>query len=281
MITTINLDKLRWRAQEDAKSFWEADPFPHIVFDDLLAEDIKERILSAFPIEAWDGWFRFEDKMQFKKLACDQIDRIPPPLDRILFELNSGPVLNWLSDLTGIPQLLADPWLEGGGLHSSGPGGTLVPHTDFHLGKLDHYYRRINVLLYLNTGWSKENGGALELWNKEKDCVVKEVWPEFGRCVIFQTDNRSVHGFSRPLVGRHRNSIALYYYTTTSPHTFAGGGATHWRTKSIEKKGTMGRFQKLAYRLCMGASNRFSKLAWYCMQDKNKEEAREPTSFVA
>jgi len=267
MINCINLDSLRRRVQEDAKSFREAAPFPHLVFDDLLVEDIKEQLLNTFPVDGWDGWFRFDDKMQFKKLACAQIDKIPPPLDRILFELNSAPVLNWLSDLTGIPQLLTDPWLEGGGLHSSGPGGILIPHTDFHLGKLNSHYRRINALLYLNAGWSEENGGALELWDKEKDHAVKEVWPEFGRCVIFQTDDRSVHGFSRPVVGRCRNSIALYYYTTTSPPTFAGDGATHWRARSIEAKGAIGHFQKLAYRLCMGASNRFSKLAWYCMQE--------------
>ena len=267
MINCINLDSLRRRVQEDAKSFREADPFPHLVFDDLLVEEIKEQLLNTFPVDAWDGWFRFDDMMQFKKLACARIDKIPPPLDRILFELNSAPVLTWLSDLTGIPQLLADPWLEGGGLHSSGPGGTLIPHTDFHLGKLNSHYRRINALLYLNVGWSEENGGALELWDKEKDHTVKEVWPEFGRCVIFQTDDRSVHGFSRPVVGRYRNSIALYYYTTTSPPTFAGDGATHWRTRSMEAKGAKGHFQKLAYRLCMSVSNRFSKLAWYCMQE--------------
>jgi hypothetical protein len=41
MINCINLDSLRRRVQEDAKSFREADPFPHLVFDDLLVEEIK------------------------------------------------------------------------------------------------------------------------------------------------------------------------------------------------------------------------------------------------
>jgi hypothetical protein len=262
MIETVNLERIRQRVRADAEIFQHAKPFPHIAFDDLLIDGLKERILSAFPDDSWNGWYRFEGTCQFKKLACDQIQRIPDPLDRLVLELNSGPVLAWLSDLTGIPQLLPDPWLQGGGLHSSGPGGFLIPHTDFHLGNIHQYYRRLNLLLYLNDAWSEGNGGALELWDKERDCVVKEVWPAYGRCVIFQTDNKSLHGFSKPIVGRDRNSVALYYYTATPPSDFSGDASTHWRASSMAGKGLGKDIQRAVFRLCMAASDRFSKLAW-------------------
>jgi hypothetical protein len=262
MIETVDLEKIKQRVKEDAEIFQHASPFPHIVFDDLLIGGLKEQILIAFPKDSWDGWHRFQDNYQFKKITCDQVHRIPYPLDRLVFELNSGPVLSWLSDLTGIAQLLPDPWLVGGGLHSSGPGGFLVPHIDFHLGNIDHYYRRLNLLLYLNEAWSEANGGALELWDKEHDCVVKEVWPAYGRCVIFQTDARSLHGFSKPLVGRDRHSLALYYYTATPPEDFSGDGSTHWRVNGMANKGITKNIKRAAYRVCMAASYRFSKLAW-------------------
>jgi hypothetical protein len=188
-------------------------------------------------------------------------------LDRLLFELNSGPVLTWLSELTGIAHLLPDPWLEGGGLHSSGPGGFLIPHVDFHLGKIPHYYRRLNLLLYLNDAWSEADGGALELWDKERDCVVTEIWPAYGRCVIFQTDARSVHGFSKPIVGRDRNSLALYYYTATPPPSFSGDAGTHWRMKSMARRGVAKDLQRVAFRVCMAGSSRLSRLAWFFKPD--------------
>jgi len=259
----IRLESLSRRVEDDARSFRDAKPFPHLVFDDLLVDGVVTPIRTAFPREGWDSWYRFEDKFQFKKHTCDRIDLIPEPLDRLILELNSGPFLSWLSRLTGIPGLLPDPWMMGGGLHSTGPGGFLLPHTDFHRGRDDQLYRRLNLLLYLNQRWGEDNGGALELWDKEKDCVVREVLPEFGRCVVFQTDAHSMHGFSRPVVGRDRDSVALYYYTTSPPGRFSGDGATHWRGKSMVSQGFFGHVRQLAYRVCMAMSYRISLLAWY------------------
>jgi Rps23 Pro-64 3,4-dihydroxylase Tpa1-like proline 4-hydroxylase len=169
--------------------------------------------------------------------------------------------------LAGIAQLLPDPWLYGGSLHSSGSGGYLIPHIDFHLGNILHYCRRLNLLLYLNDAWSEANGGALELWDKERDSVVKELWPAYGRCVIFQADTRSLHGFSKPLVGRDRNSLALYYYTATPSAEFSGDGSTHRRINSMVSKGIANDIQRAALWLCMAASYRFSKLAWFFRPD--------------
>jgi hypothetical protein len=65
-------------------------------------------------------------------------------------ELNSPEFVEWLSELTGIPGLIADTDLEGGGLHQSGRGGFLNIHADFtmhHYHK--HWRRRVNLILYL------------------------------------------------------------------------------------------------------------------------------------
>ena len=55
--------------------------------------------------------------------------------------------------------------------------------------------------------------------------------PTWGTCVVFETNDRSVHGFSRPIrAGRWRHSIALYYYTSAETPGFSGDSDTHWRT---------------------------------------------------
>src|SRR5207253_7370897 len=80
-------------------------------------------------------------------------------------ELNSPDFVSWLCDLTGIPGLMPDPSLEGGGLHQSARGGFLNIHTDF---SMHHYHknwrRRVNLILYLNKGWQEAWGGAIEFW---------------------------------------------------------------------------------------------------------------------
>jgi hypothetical protein len=42
--------------EDDARSFQDAKPFRHVVFDDLLVDDFAVPIRSAFPQEAWDAW---------------------------------------------------------------------------------------------------------------------------------------------------------------------------------------------------------------------------------
>ena len=72
----------------------------------------------------------------------------------VVDELNSAAFVAWLSELTGIPDLIADPSLEGGGLHQSGTGGFLNVHADFTTHRHQkHWRRRVNVIVYLNPHW--------------------------------------------------------------------------------------------------------------------------------
>ncbi len=114
--------------------------------------------------------------------------------------------------------------MEGGGLHQSTLGGFLNIHTDF---SMHHYHknwhRRVNLILYLNPAWQAEWGGAIELWDTGmKRCVAK--YPPFlNHALIFNTDDKSLHGFPDPLKcpeQESRKSIALYYYTVEQDPEF-------------------------------------------------------------
>lgn len=261
MLRTIRSDELKQRLQADTRAFAEAKPFKHIVMDDFLTKDVSESLAQAFPHEDWPSWHRnvtAQDKFQPKKLTCDRIELIPEPLDRLILELNSGPVINWLEALTGISNLVPDPYLFGGGLHSTGPGGMLKPHIDFHYGKNQRLHRRLNLLVYLNTDWSEEFNGGLELWDQEKDSIAKIVYPELGRAVLFQTDANSLHGFSTPLKTRTRNSVAMYYYTVEAPATYSGDYATHWRSD----KAPAGAAQKMKTRSARFFARALGSVAW-------------------
>lgn len=229
----IDMSRLTHRQDVYRDQFAYATPFKHMVFDDLLGADQLAQCETAFPSIDWDGWNNISHEHQYLKKSCDNIATIPEPLRTLIFELNSAPFVDWLSCVTGIPLLLPDPHLIGGGLHVSGPGGTLTPHTDFHVVEGLSLYRRLNLLLYLNRDWQAHNGGGLELWDKKNDKVEKTILPTLGTCVVFQTDNDSMHGFMTPVAHHDRQSVAIYYYTAEEAPQFSGDAGTHWRYESL------------------------------------------------
>jgi len=218
----IDYDRLYALAEQQRSAYASAHPFPHIMMSDLVDADILREILQLFPTpEQTENWRRLhvrsnEQDVQLAKLGLQFEREMPSLIRQLIHELNSGPFLYFLERLSGIDNLLPDPSLQGGGLHQVLHGGLLGVHADFtrhHRYQLD---RRLNLLLFLNHDWKDEYGGNLELWSRDMNHCERNIRPEFGRCVIFNTDDTSFHGHPRPLTcpdGMTRKSIALYYYS--------------------------------------------------------------------
>ncbi|HEY5072075.1 MAG TPA: 2OG-Fe(II) oxygenase [Caulobacteraceae bacterium] len=242
-----------------SETFMAAEPFAHVVIDNFLSE-AGRTALRDFPAPDWPHWRRFFDEYQKEKRVCADMAYIPGPFADLIHECSQPGFLGFLERLTSVVGLLTDPYLEGGGLHCSGPGGILTPHTDFHYYRKLSLYRILNLLIYFNDPWEAEDGGCLELYQKGADHPAVCVAPKFGRAVIFKTDDRSVHGFSHPVAaGRWRNSLALYYYTSREGRGYAGDTTTHWQTH-----GALLRGPRLAlFEALMFASRAFSKLAYF------------------
>jgi Rps23 Pro-64 3,4-dihydroxylase Tpa1-like proline 4-hydroxylase len=134
--------------------------------------------------------------------------------------LNSNPFVGFLEKITAITGLLADPHLQGGGVHNTRPGGYLKVHADFNKHPRYGLDRRLNLLIYLNEDWQPEYGGDLELWSPDMQSCIHSIAPIAGRCVIFRTSSNSYHGHPHPLTcppDRSRRSVALYYYSNGRP----------------------------------------------------------------
>jgi Rps23 Pro-64 3,4-dihydroxylase Tpa1-like proline 4-hydroxylase len=201
---------------ELSRQYRENQPCPHIHLTDFIGSEWARAMASDFPRHPTEAWTHYKHHNE-NKLGLSKRRLFPPTLGEVVDELNSPEVVEWVSQLVGIPHLLADEMLEGGGLHQAARGGFLNVHTDFsthHYHK--HWRRRVNLILYLNPTWCEEWGGALELWDTSmKRCAVKYP-PLLNHAVIFTTDQRSLHGFPDPLTcpqGESRKSLALYYYT--------------------------------------------------------------------
>lgn len=240
-----------------AAKFSTAEPFPHLVIDNFLSE-YGRQALRSYPSPEWPHWRLFLDEYQKEKRTCDDISKIPEPLSTLIRECSEPKFLQVLQAMTGVDQLLPDPYLGGGGLHCSGGGGVLAPHTDFHYYKRLGLYRMFNLLIYLNEDWKPEDGGRLELYKKGAATPEVEVVPTFARAVLFRTDDKSVHGFANPVAPRKwRKSVALYYYTSREHGGFSGDTTTHWQMHGPKLKGLrLKTFDALIF-----TSRVFSKLA--------------------
>ena len=161
-----------------------------------------------------------------RKAAYTNLPSLGPAYAEFDSLMQSQEFLEWVSDVTGIPRLLYDPEYIGGGAHLNLDGQDLDPHVDFNYHPSRRWHRRLNLILFLNPEWDEAWGGTLQLHRdphlppaEDELCTVL---PLANRCVIFETSERSWHGFKRirlPLQRSDlaRRSIAVYFYTEERP----------------------------------------------------------------
>lgn len=206
-----------WERLPSRAVYLAQQPFPHCVVDDFLSAETVRQINEEWP----DKWRTKRDKTSIKKDTQD----LPHRAQAIANAMLSGAACERLSELSGIPGLIADQSMSGGGLHCI-ERGYLKTHVDFN--ELGGMYRRLNVLIYLNEDWRDEWGGHLELGAP----AVRSIAPIGGRCAIFSTSESSWHGHPHPLEcpeGRQRRSMAFYYYTKEKPEWFSKRHSTVYK----------------------------------------------------
>jgi len=200
-----------------ARQYRSASPFPHIHLAPFLESTVANTVAEDFPENHSAEWIRYKHGNE-NKMGLNRRSLFPNSIRAVVDELNSPPFVAWLSELTGIPNLIADPALDGGGLHQVQRGGFLNVHTDFSVHHYRHdWQRRVNLIVYLTPNWREEWGGALEFWDASMKQRSAQYFPGFNHAVIFNTDSASFHGFPDPIrCPDHfsRRSLALYYYTS-------------------------------------------------------------------
>jgi hypothetical protein len=209
-------------------------PFAHMSFTDLFDTAMLRQVHDEFPLmEAGMSCktnrttikkfsYRTSGSARFGKEDVDVLEACGPHTKKFLTYLNSEEFLNFLEDLTGISNLVADDTYEGAGPCSIGTGGLLKMHIDFNVHpKNEKLHRRINVLVYLNEDWEDDWGGHLDLWGDvENDELKVRIPPNMNTTAIFNTTEDSWHGHPDPLNcpnDRRRRFISAYYYVKEPP----------------------------------------------------------------
>lgn len=225
-----------------AASFRSANGTPHLCIDDFLRPEFAREVADAYPTfgEALDLGRSYSDIHESGKVQITDPAIFPEPVARLNEALASPEFLQTLVEVTGIEHLVADPSLQGGGMHLMNSGARLDVHVDFNMTKNRKLFRRLNLLIFLTPDWNSEWGGRFELWDPAVRTQLAGFEPRFNRCVCFATNEKSFHGVE-PLScppPNVRRSFATYYYTA-APHPDWTG--SHHTTIFRSRPGEAGR----------------------------------------
>lgn len=192
-----------------------AKPFPHLIIDNMFPSSQLDKLAAEMRPLTTDHWVH-EDSEHLKKINLrSAVDLGEHGFQHTSF-LHSAGFLYFLSELTGIWELLPDPYLQGAGYHIIPQGGKFDVHVDRNTAYETGLNRRITLITYLNKSWEHEYGGQLELWNADGSRCEVVVEPIFNRTIIFEIADNNYHGVPKPVAaprGRSRNSFAVYYHT--------------------------------------------------------------------
>src|SRR4030095_14132303 len=131
------------RAHTDA--YRSAEPFPHVVIEELVDPALLRDVVSEFDAMDRTPWHHTERATE-RKYSTEEFQRFGPTTRSVMSQLNAAPFMAFLEKLTGIAGLIPDPHLRGGGLHEIRRGGSLGVHADFNFYKRLNLFRRLNLL---------------------------------------------------------------------------------------------------------------------------------------
>ncbi|MBD8527136.1 2OG-Fe(II) oxygenase [Pseudomarimonas arenosa] len=211
------------RLQQDGQAFRSAQPFRFVVIDDFFQSAVAQGLLAEFP--RFDPQFALNEMGEVGgKAVRTRVRELGAHYASLDDFIQSREFLDYVSQLTGIPGLLYDPDYEGGGTHENVQGQGLDQHIDFNYHPRTGWHRRLNLIVYLNPEWEVDWGGALQLYRDPwtDQAPTHEVLPLFNRCVVFETNEVSWHGFATVALPEEkqalsRRSFAIYLYTRERP----------------------------------------------------------------
>ena len=229
-----------------SSAFKSAEPYPHVVIDNLFSNDMLDNLCREIPsISGKNNWVH-ENNERLRTYNLRSAVNLGETGFQLVSFLHSAAFLYFLSEMTGIWELLPDPYLQGGGYHVMPTGGKFDVHVDRNTAYETGLNRRLSLIVYLNKDWKPEYGGQLELWNGDATRCEKIIEPLFNRTVIFEINEKGYHGIPNRIAapdGRSRDCFLVYYHTARTagqdaapPHTSIYGPSLYQKKDSAVRK---------------------------------------------
>lgn len=208
-----NINKLHY-------DFQHAQPYPHVIINNFLNDDIAKQISREFPNKQDSNWNVYYNPFEIK-LANSDSKSWPPLIHFVMTTCLQHPsIVNVFEHISDIPNLQTDPFMHGAGIHCMPTGGKLDVHLDYSKHPITGKERRLNLIIYLTENWQKHYGGELQLWNESLSQCSSYCYPYFNYAILLRTSDISYHGIPNPVLcppTLTRNSLAVYYVSDPRP----------------------------------------------------------------
>ena len=202
--------------EELRESYRAAQPFPHLVVDGLFASSLLDAVLEEMASMSERQWMLVEKQSQERIRRMRSGVELGGAGAQLVGLLHSAPFLYLLSEITGVWQLLPDPYLQGAGYASMQRGDFFNVHSDRNVAYETGLSRRLAMIVFLNKSWEPGYNGQLELWDPQGTRREVSIDPLYNRTVIFEVAYPNYHGVPAPIAcpaDRSRQSFIVYYHT--------------------------------------------------------------------
>jgi Rps23 Pro-64 3,4-dihydroxylase Tpa1-like proline 4-hydroxylase len=224
------------RLERDAAALrrqWTASgPICHFTVDDLLPDDLANRIRAAFPV---GQSMKLKRSLRELKFTAAQMNEYDPLLEEAIYAFQDPRVVELVGRITSLQKLEPDEQLYAGGISMMIQGHFLNPHVDNSHDKSRERYRVLNLLYYVSPGWTRDNGGNLELWPDGPKGEQITVESRFNRLAVMVTNRSSWHSVSEVLVPESRCCVSNYYFSQVSPEDSDYFHVTSFRGRPEQK----------------------------------------------
>lgn len=194
-------------------------PFPLIVLDNFLPNEVALKLFNEskkINSKCWKTFSR-NDSLMYE---CNKLD-VAPEAFKFVNEMQSGLGMQWITNLTGIKDLIPDPYLTGAGYSKIPTNADLKVHTDFNWNDELKLHRMLSFIVYLNPEWKDNYGGNLKFYDFQKENVVQDIIPKFNRAVFWRYHKKGFHGCPGPINSPEnidRTSFRLFFYVSNATY---------------------------------------------------------------
>lgn len=182
----------------------------YFYLDNLLPDDLCLEIHDKFP-KLSEAELK-KDLREFKYIAY-QMNKYDALLEEVIYAFQNSAVVELISEICNIKQLIPDNKLYAGGLSMMSKGNYLKPHLDNSHDKDRQLWRVLNLLYYVTPDWSLKNGGNLELWTNGIRQRPLELTSKFNRLIVMATHQNSWHSVNNVKVNGIRCCVSNYYFS--------------------------------------------------------------------
>ena len=212
MTKYINLNKL----DNKLSKFNSNKPFPFTVIDNFFNKSIAKKLEKEFLSFNDKNLHVYNNYCEVKK-SSNNWNLFPPLTYKIFTFLNSSEIVKMISKKLKISKLFSDYGLHGGGWHMMGRNGKLNPHLDYATHPKINTQRKLNLIIFLSSGWKKNWGGETSFYSKNlknknmPGKMTQKIYPKFNRAILFDVSKYGWHSVEKVKFNKVRKSIATYY----------------------------------------------------------------------